>query len=122
MGLRSTAGTFRAFPSLGRRTFFSEQRLDRTEERLDVLERMFDDVRRQLADVAATAAINAQRLGTLEHQLEQLRGSIDAVDPQLTYDIACTVQDQMEQLGTELTEQMNRTSDLLARLERPAVG
>lgn len=113
MGFRSTAGTLRAFPTLGRRTFFAEQRMDAIERRVDLLGSDIGDVHRGLGDHSAVLTELLRRTTATEELLEQLHGALTAADPQTTLGIVEAVQAHVATLTIEITEQMNRTSDLL---------
>jgi predicted nucleic acid-binding Zn-ribbon protein len=117
MGLRSTAGTMRAFPTLGRRTFAAEQRLDGVEQRLDDVGAELGELRRAVADHAATLVELQRRATAAEVLLEQVQQQLRSADPQATMAIVAAVQQQVTSIGTEVTEQLNRTSDVLASLE-----
>lgn len=55
-----------------------------------------------------------RRTTAAEELLEQLHRSLVAADPQTTLSIVESVQAHVATLSTEITEQMNRTSDLIA--------
>lgn len=94
---RSTAGTVRAFPTLGRRVFHAEQKLDTLHEQAAIVEL-------------------GRRVAALEQQVESLHATLTSTDPQITLEIVTAVRSQVVELSTGLTEQMNRTSDLLIEL------
>ena len=122
MGLRSTAGTMRAFPTLGRRTFASEVRLDDVERRIDALGEELGQLRHQVGDHAETLTGLLRRTAALEQLAEQLHMSLEAADPQATMDVVKSVQRHVSALSIQLTEQLNRSSDLLAGLSSPGDG
>lgn len=117
MGLRSTAGTLRAFPTLGRRSFLSEQRMDALERRVDLLGGELGEMRHGLADHATAITELMRRSTAVEHLLEQLHREVAAAAPQATLGIVESVRDHVATLSIELAEQMNRTSALLAGAE-----
>lgn len=112
---RSTAGSVRAFPTLGRRMFFSEQRMDVIEQTQAQIGREFDGLRHALSDHSTIITETIRRVAALEQQVEQLHATLTGADPEATLDIVTTVRDEVARLGVEVTEQMNRTSELLAR-------
>ncbi|CAN5693738.1 hypothetical protein BH10ACT3_BH10ACT3_23910 [soil metagenome] len=105
---RSTAGSVRAFPTFGRRMFFAEQRLEQIQQELDVLVRDRDTISESL-----------RRLAALEQQVESLHAAVTGADPQMTLEIVSSVRDEVARLSIEMTEQLNRTSDVLAGLSSP---
>jgi hypothetical protein len=117
---RSTAGTVRAFPTLGRRMFFSEKRMDQIEQTQAQMGREFDGLRHAVSDQSTMIAETIRRVGALEQQIEQLHATLQGADPEMTLAIVTAVRDDVARLGTELTEQMNRTSAVLASLGTPA--
>ncbi len=120
---RSTAGSFRAFPTLGRRLFFLEQRVDRNEVRQGIVEAEVAELRTIVADQALLIQELSRRCGVLENQAEQLHLALSKADPYRTLAIASAVRDDVATLTAELTEQMNRTSATLQSLvERPVDG
>ncbi|MCP4435907.1 MAG: hypothetical protein GY812_10505 [Actinomycetia bacterium] len=70
-------------------------------------------------DTALLAEVN-QRTLALSHQVEHIESLLSQVDPQATNDIAIGVRDSVRELSIELTEQANRTSELLAQLSERA--
>ncbi len=122
MGLRSTAGTMRAFPTLGRRTFASEVRLDDVERRIDALGDEIGRLRHQVGDHTETLTGLLRRTTALEQLVEQLHASIQAADPQATMDVVSSVQRHVSALSVQMTEQLNRSSDLIAELATPHEG
>lgn len=115
MGLRSTAGTLRAFPTLGRRTFAAEQRMDALERRVDLLGGDLGEVRHGLADHATALTELMRRTTAIEHLVEELHREVTSAAPQATLGVVEAVRDHVASLSVELTDQMNRTSELLAR-------
>ncbi len=114
MGLRSTAGTLRAFPTLGRRTFASEVRLDGIEGRIDSLGEELGVLRHQVGDHTETLTGLLRRTTALEHLVEQLHSTLQAADPQAALDIVESVQRNVGALSVQVAEQLNRTSEALA--------
>jgi hypothetical protein len=119
---RSTAGTVRAFPTLGRRMFFSEKRLDQIEQQHGQLSRELDGLRHAVADQSTMIAESTRRLAALAQQVEGLHATLTGADPQMTLEIVSTVRDEVARLTIELTEQMNRTSELLTSLRVAATA
>lgn len=115
MGLRSTAGTLRAFPTLGRRAFAAEQRMDAIERRVDLLGGDLGEVRHGLADHATALTELMRRTTAIEHLVEELHREVTSAAPQATLGVVEAVRDHVASLSVELTDQMNRTSELLAR-------
>lgn len=115
MGLRSTAGTLRAFPTLGRRTFAAEQRMDALERRVDLLGGDLGELRHGLADHATALTELMRRTTAIEHLVEELHREVTAAAPQATLGVVESVRDHVASLSVELTEQMNRTSALLSQ-------
>lgn len=70
-------------------------------------------------DLVANAELLAelnQRTIALAHRVDHLTAVLDQADPQATYEIVVAVRDSVRDLAVELTEQANRTSELLAEL------
>ena len=86
--LRATLGSLNALPNLNRRLLEVEQTLSETTVRVDAL----------------------------SQQVESLHARMEQADPQATLDIATGVRDSVRELSVELTEQANRTSDVLAQV------
>lgn len=117
MGLRSTAGSLRAFPTLGRRTFASEVRLDDVERRLDDVGEELGQLRHLVADQAETIGGTLRRLNATESLLEQVHATLRSADPEATFEVVAAVQDNVRELTVQVTEQMNRTSAALKTIE-----
>lgn len=82
--------------------------------RLRRLYRLLRDVD-VVADAELLAELN-QRTIALAHRVDHLTAVLDQADPQATYEIVVAVRDSVRDLAVELTEQANRTSELLAEL------
>lgn len=74
------------------------------------------DVNRRLLEVEQTLSEVKSRVDAMAHQLEHLHARMEQADPQATLDIATGVRDSVRDLTVELTEQANRTSELLAEV------
>lgn len=113
---RSTAGSFRAFPTFGRRLFFLEQRVERNEIRQDIVESEIAALRTLVADQSLLIQEISRRCGVLEKQTEQLHIALSKADPYRTLAIVSAVRDNVAKLTTEITEQMNQTSQTMRAL------
>jgi len=93
--------------------FFSEKRMDEIEQTQSLIAREFDGLRHAMSDHATTITETMRRVTALEQQVEQLHATLAGADPEATLDIVTGVRDEVARLSIELTEQMNRTSELL---------
>lgn len=112
----------RAFPTLGRRAFAAEQRMDVLERRVDQLGGDLGELRHGLADHAAAITELMRRTSAVEQLIEQLHRDLTSAAPQETLAIVEAVRDDVATLSIELTEQMNRTTALLTQAGAPSVG
>ena len=97
---RSRTGNLRNWVSLARRLYHLVQDVD------------------VVGDTALLNELN-QRTVALTHQVEHLNAVLEQADPQTTLEIVLAVRESVKELSIALTEQANRTSELLAELSRP---
>ena len=90
-------------------------RLGRLRRLPAVLRRLYHLTEQSADDHALLEEVN-QRTLALSHQVEHLQSMISQVDPVATNEIAVGVRDSVAELAVELTEQANRTSELLEEL------
>lgn len=89
--------------------------MDALERRVDLLGGELGDMRHGLADHATSITELMRRATAIEHLVDQLHHDVSAAAPQATLAIVEAVRDHVATLSIDLTEQLNRTSDLLAR-------